>query len=191
MLHICEIVKIVGAVLIFVIYRYEESTTATFVVLDVLDESDKKGKRTREFWEMFMQALEGYSGLRDINVIVVVFYHKTGKKESLHFAELEKDWKRRISERMFGLFARDWSEVQVVISGYALDNSLDVATDGASSDAFDSVPDGILDGTIGGVLDSTINGVSKVIPKRMFIEYWGNLVYDNETGPMVGFDGFI
>lgn len=219
MLYICEIVKIVGAVLVFVIYRYEKSITATFVVLDVLDESDKKGKRTREFWEMFMQALEGYSGLRDINVTVVVFYHKTGKKESLHFAELEKDWKRRISERMFGLFARDWSEVQVVISGYALDNSLDVATDGASSDAsggvfdnvadgvssdvfdnatdgvssdaFDSVPDGILDGTIGGVLDSTTNGVSKVIPKRMFIEYWGNLVYDNETGPVVGFDGFI
>ena len=203
MLYICGIVGIVGVVLIFVIYRYEESVTATFVVLDVLDESDKKGKGTREFWEMFMQALESYRGLRNINVTVVVFYYKTGKKESLHFAELENDWEKKISEHMLGLFTRGWSMVWVEISGYPLDNSLGVVTDGASSDvfdnvtdgvssdAFDSVPDGMLDGTIGGVLDSTTDGMSKVIPKRTFFECLGDLGRNNELGSVVGFDGFI
>lgn len=203
MLYICGIVKIVGAMLIFVIYRIEKNITATFVAFDALDESNERGKCTREFWEMFMQALEGYSGLKDINVTVVVFYHKTGKKESLHFAELEKDWKNKIIERMLGLFASGWSMAWVEISGYSPDNSLDVVadgassnvfdnvTDGASSDAFDSVPDGILDDTIGGVLDSTTNGVSKVIPRRTFFECLGDLGRNSELGSVVGFDGFI
>lgn len=191
MLYICGIIGIVGVVLFFVIYRYEKCTTATFVAFDAMDESNERGKCTREFWEMFMQALESYRGLRDINVTVVVFYHKTGKKESLHFAKLENDWGKKISDRMLGLFARGWSKVWVEIIGYPLDNSLDVVTDGVSSDAFDSVPDGILDGTIGGVLDSTTNGVSKVIPRRTFLECSGNLGRNNELDLVVGFDGFI
>ena len=91
----------------------------------------------------------------------------------------------------------------VEISGYPLDNSLGVVTDGASSDvfdnvtdgvssdAFDSVPDGILDDTIGGVLDGTTDSVSKVIPKRTFLECLGDLGRNNELGSVVGFDGFI
>lgn len=195
MLYICGIVKIVGAVLIFVIYRYEKSITATFVAFDALDESNERDKCTREFWEMFMQALEGYRGLRDINVTIVVFYHKTGKKESLHFAELEEDWKNKISERMLSLFARDWGEVRAEISGYSLDNMPDVAIGGLSGDiadsALDSTADGVPNSTTDGVPNSITGGVSKVIPKRMFIEYRGNLIYDIETGPVVGFDGFI
>ena len=191
MLHICGIIGIVGVVLIFVIYKYEEGTTATFVAFDALEESDEGGKCTREFWEIFMQGLEGYSGLKDINVTVVVFYHKTGKKESLHFVKLENDWKKKISERMLNLFTRPWSMAWVEISGYPLDNSLGVVTDGASSDAFDSVPDGMLDGMISGVLDSTTNGVSKVIPRRTFLECSGNLGRNNELDPVIGFDGFI
>lgn len=203
MLYICGIMGIVVVVLIFVIYRYWKSITTTFVVLNVLDESDKKDKSTREFWEMFMQALEGYKGLRDINVTVVVFYHKIEKKESLHFAALENDWKERISERMLGLFARGWSKAWVEISGYSPDNLFDVVadgasgdvfdnvTDGASSDVLDSVPDGILDDVIGGVLDSTIDGVPKVIPKRTFLECSGDLGHNNELDSVVGFDGFI
>ena len=203
MLHIYGIIGIVGVVLFFVIYRYEKCTTATFVAFDAMDESNERGKCTREFWEMFMQALESYRGLRDINVTVVVFYHKTGKKESLHFAELENDWKKKISEHMLGLFTRGWSMAWVEISGYPLDNSLGVVTDGASSDVFDnvtdgassdvfdSVPDGMLDGTIGGVLDSTTNGVSKVIPRRTFFECLGDLRRNNELDSVVGFDGLI
>ena len=195
MLYICGIVKIVGAVLIFVIYRYEKSITATFVAFDALDESNERDKCTREFWEMLMQALEGYRGLRDINVTIVVFYHKTGKKESLHFAELEDDWKNKISERMLSLFARDWGEVRAEISGYSLDNMPDVAIDGLSGDmadsALDSTADGVPNNTTDGVPNNTTGGVPKVIPKRMFIEYRGNLIYDIVTGPVVGFDGFI
>ncbi len=195
MLHICEIVKIVGAVLIFVIYRYEKCITATFVAFDALNESNEMGKCTREFWEMFMQALEGYRGLRDINVTVVVFYHKTGKKESLHFAELKNDWEKKISERMLGLLTIGWREAWVEISGYPLDNSLDVAIDavpgGVADSALNSAADGVPNSTTDGVPNSTTGGVSKVIPKRMFIEYCGNLIYDIETGPAVGFDGFI
>ena len=206
MLEIYGTIGIVGVVLIFVIYRHEKSITATPVVFDALEESHERAKCkcTQEFWEMFMQALEDYGGLRDINVTVVVLYRKTGRKVSLYFAALENNWEERISERMLSLFARDWSKAWVEISGYSPDNMPDVAidgassdvfdnvTDGASSNAFDSVPDGILDDTIGGVLDSTTDGVSKVIPKKQtFLECWGNLICDNETGPVVGFDGFI
>ena len=158
MLYICGIMGIVGVVLIFGIYWYGKSIITTFVVLNVLDESDKKDKSTREFWEMFMQALEGYKGLRDINVTVVVFYHKIEKKESLHFAALENNWKKRIRERMLGLFVRGWSKVWVEISGYPPDNLLGVVTD----------------------------GVSKVIPKRTFLECLGDLGYNNELDSVVG-----
>lgn len=191
MSYICGIMGIVGVVLIFVIYRYEEGITATFVAFDALDESNERSKCTREFWEMFMQGLEGYSGLKDINVTVVVFYHKTGKKESLHFAELENGWEKKTSERMLSLFTRPWSMAWAEISGYPLDNSLGVVTDGASSDVSDSVPDGMLDGMTGGVFDSTTNGVSEVMPRRTFLECSGNLGCNRGFDPVIGFDGFI
>ena len=203
MFYICGIIGIVGVVLIFVIYRYEKSITATFVAFDALDESNERSKCTREFWEILMQMLENYAELKDINVTVVVFYHKIGKKESLHFARLEDDWEKKIRERMLGLFTRGWRNAWVEIIGYPPDNTPDVAigavpgdvsdgvTDGVSNDALDSVPDGILDGTIGGVLDSTTNGVSKVIPRRTFFECLGDLGPNIELDSVVGFDGFI
>lgn len=187
MSYICGIMGIVGVVLIFVIYRYEESATATFVAFDALEEYDERCKYTREFWEMFMQALESYRGLRDINVTVVVFYHKTGKKESLHFAKLENDWDKRISERMLSLFTRGWSMAWVEIIGYPLYGMPDAAIDAVSG----SVADSVLDSTADGVSNSTTDGVSKVIPKRMFIECSGDLGCNRGFDPVVGFDGFI